>query len=264
MLPDLIVPNFSNRNYLDKLSSFLANKIFNFLKDPEINRSHSRRKNEDLKCGIIARENVIFNVLNCEHVLKVKLFICYEYIGYTITEGEIFFDSPDTINLNFRFPACFLYGGITMSFGDYKEHLSKFYFELVATIRHELQHIIQLFHINNINAAIMAAMTKFYRTNVQDLMLLEEKYFTYPAEMEAFIKSWKLIAKKQNIYWEDLMNKILDIRLKFLSNIYKNKTEIKEMYSDIIKKLLDFNLRHSNKLTYLKGYLIKKIAPHVY
>lgn len=264
MLPDLFVPHFNKRNHLDKLSNFFANKIFHFLKDPEINRYHSKRNNGDLQCGIIARENVIFNVLNCEYVSKIKLFIRYEYIGYTMTEGEVLFNSPDTINLNFRFPACLLYGGNTLSFGNHRKYLNELYFNLVGTIRHEIQHIIQLFYITISDAAVMAAMIKFYKTNIQDLMLLEEKYFIYPAEMEAFIKSWKLVAKKQNIYWKDFMYKSIDSRAKFLFNIYKNKKEIDKMYTNIKNKILDFASKHKNRLTYLEGYLIKGISPHIY
>ena len=86
------------------------------------------------------------------------------------------------------------------------------------------------------------------------------------SEMEAFLKAWKLLAKKQGSHWKLVMFDAIDKRKK---HIFKKLTQpskdmneisadekeswlqINQIYYDVEKHIIEFDKKFGHKSTYL-------------
>ena len=211
------VPNFNKRHHLDKLANFCSNKVFN------------------VAIETIMPTKVYIYLNNCEYLNKIELSMCD--CGVLLCTGEVCFtEVPDTIYLKIYFP---IYKN------DIRKYLSQLYMEIANTVRHELQHILQLHYVNRkyIEKTCLSIeqRDKFVKDNGH-VWEADKKYFSSSIEREANVKSAMYMAKKTGKNVDSSISDIFSYRIKEVKSMVRKEywNTVEAEYKKIQMGMSDF------------------------
>lgn len=279
----IMMPDFNKSHHLDKITNRVAKTIsdvvkkrdFTFVKRSKYLMNLRKIKKESIKfCSIGDKHRKLFfdaqndddiaeldiTIENCECIDQVNVtFVYSESVDAPRMNGILYHSHSSVIYI-----ICFL--PIDMYDKEYSLLDKDFYFELVAALRHEIQHSYQMFFLNETGSIVHHAIQNLASHGIFTLLEREKLYMIGESEMEAFLKAWKLLAKKQHRNWKFVMFDAIDKRKK---RIFKKLTQpskeideiladekvswlkINQTYYDIEKRIIEFNKKFGHKSTYL-------------